>query len=106
MESGLSDHVWSIEEMCSLLPENRKIGAEIDKGLILKALGEQFSMNVKHVVLGIVFLMFLYFVFDPASYKVITETGFFKWLNLPVWLYRMVSSVGLAIALVLLWKSF
>lgn len=41
MESGISDHVWNIEELCSLLPENQKIAVDIDKGLILKALGEQ-----------------------------------------------------------------
>ncbi len=40
MESGLSNHVWSAEELCDLLPENRTIGSQIDKGLILKALGK------------------------------------------------------------------
>lgn len=38
MEAGISDHVWSIEEMCGLIPENHKIGSQIDNGLILKAL--------------------------------------------------------------------
>lgn len=43
MESGLSNHVWTIEELCGLLPEKRTIGSQIDKGLILKALGERSS---------------------------------------------------------------
>lgn len=37
MEAGLTDHVWSLEELCSLLPE-RKPNARIDKELVLKAL--------------------------------------------------------------------
>ncbi len=40
MEAGICDHVWSIEELCDLLPENHKIGVQTDRGLILKALGE------------------------------------------------------------------
>jgi hypothetical protein len=43
MEAGICDHIWSIEELCDLLPENRTIGSQIDKGLILKALGEKVS---------------------------------------------------------------
>jgi IS1 family transposase len=39
MEAGICDHVWSIEELCDLLPENHKIGVATDKALILKALG-------------------------------------------------------------------
>jgi hypothetical protein len=38
MEAGIWDHVWSVEELCGLLPENRKIGVETDKALILRAL--------------------------------------------------------------------
>jgi L-alanine-DL-glutamate epimerase-like enolase superfamily enzyme len=38
MEAGLSDHVWSIEEMCALVPENHKIGVQADRDLVLKAL--------------------------------------------------------------------
>jgi hypothetical protein len=38
MESGPSDHVWMIEEMCGLLPESHTIALQIDKGLLLKAL--------------------------------------------------------------------
>ncbi len=39
MEAGLTDHVWSLEELCSLLPE-RKPNARIDKELVLKALNK------------------------------------------------------------------
>jgi hypothetical protein len=38
MEAGIADHVWSIEEMCALLPENHRIGVQADKALVLKAL--------------------------------------------------------------------
>ena len=41
MEAGLSDHIWSIEELCALVPENHRIGVKLDKALILKALGEK-----------------------------------------------------------------
>jgi len=37
MEAGLTDHVWTLEELCSLLPE-RKPNARIEKELVLKAL--------------------------------------------------------------------
>jgi hypothetical protein len=43
MEAGICDHVWSIEELCDLLPENHKIGVETDKALILKAVGEKIG---------------------------------------------------------------
>lgn len=43
MEAGLSDHVWSIEEMCALIPENHKIGIQTDRELVLNALGEKVS---------------------------------------------------------------
>jgi hypothetical protein len=61
-----------------------------------------------HGVPVIVLLVFLYFVFDPVSYKELTETGYLKapGLDLPVWLYRTVSTLGVAIGFVLLWKSF
>src|SRR6202451_2383297 len=39
MEAGLTDHVWTLEELCALLPE-RKPNARIDKELILKALNK------------------------------------------------------------------
>ena len=37
MEAGLTNHVWSLEELCNLLPE-KKVNARIDKELVLKAL--------------------------------------------------------------------
>jgi IS1 family transposase len=40
MEAGISDHIWIIEELCGLLPETASATKRIDKGLILKALGE------------------------------------------------------------------
>lgn len=38
MEAGISDHVWSLEEMCELLPQTRKAAACIEKEMTLKAL--------------------------------------------------------------------
>ena len=38
MDSGLSDHVWSIEELCALLPGSRHTGRGIEKAMVLKAL--------------------------------------------------------------------
>src|ERR1019366_3395393 len=38
MEAGISDHVWSIEEMCGLLPQAESATKRIDKNLLLKAL--------------------------------------------------------------------
>jgi hypothetical protein len=43
MEAGICNHVWSVEELCDLLPENHNIAVQTDKALILKALGEQAS---------------------------------------------------------------
>jgi len=40
MEAGISDHVWSVEELCSLLPQVESATKRIDKGIILKALRE------------------------------------------------------------------
>ncbi|HEU0048292.1 MAG TPA: hypothetical protein VFQ43_11885 [Nitrososphaera sp.] len=40
MESGISDHVWSIEEMCALLPKVSNAAAKAEKKLVLTALGE------------------------------------------------------------------
>jgi IS1 family transposase len=39
MEAGLTDHVWTLSELCSLIPE-KKPNAKFDKELILKALGK------------------------------------------------------------------
>lgn len=41
MEAGLTDHVWSLEELCALLPKPVVKASAIDKALLLKALGEQ-----------------------------------------------------------------
>ena len=43
MEPVISDHVWTIEELCTLLPETASASKRIDKGLILKALGEEIG---------------------------------------------------------------
>jgi IS1 family transposase len=37
MEAGLTDHVWTLEELCGLLPE-KKPNAKVDKEIVLKAL--------------------------------------------------------------------
>ena len=39
--AGISNHVWTIEELCGLLPETASATKRIDKGPILKALGEK-----------------------------------------------------------------
>jgi IS1 family transposase len=38
MESGITDHIWGLEEMCELLPQPGKAAARIEKAMILKAL--------------------------------------------------------------------
>jgi IS1 family transposase len=40
MESGLSDHVWSIEELCGLLPKMVSSARRTEKNLVLKALAQ------------------------------------------------------------------
>jgi hypothetical protein len=40
MEAQISDHVWTIEEMCNILPERKSSAHQAEKNLILKALGE------------------------------------------------------------------
>jgi hypothetical protein len=39
MEAGISDHIWTIEELCGLLPVIASATKRIDKGLMLRALG-------------------------------------------------------------------
>ena len=39
MEAGLTDHVWTLEELCNLIPEENPI-RQLDSALILKALGQ------------------------------------------------------------------
>jgi IS1 family transposase len=41
MEARISDHVWSIEELCSLLPKTESAANRIDKNLLLKALTKE-----------------------------------------------------------------
>ena len=43
MDAGITDHVWSLEEMCATLPAQASAAKRIDKGLILKALGDKAS---------------------------------------------------------------
>jgi hypothetical protein len=38
MQAGLADHVWSLEELCSLLPELESATKRIDKNLLREAL--------------------------------------------------------------------
>lgn len=40
MEAGISDHVWTIEEMCELLPVAPSAIKQIDRKLTLRALGD------------------------------------------------------------------
>lgn len=40
MEAGLANHIWSLEEMCSLLPKPTSSAHVLDKKLVLAALGE------------------------------------------------------------------
>jgi hypothetical protein len=38
MEAGISDHVWSVEELCALLPKAELAAKRAEKNLLLKAL--------------------------------------------------------------------
>jgi IS1 family transposase len=40
MEAGLTDHVWTIEEMCAMLPQPVTSTRQAEKSMVLKALGE------------------------------------------------------------------
>jgi IS1 family transposase len=40
MEAGISNHVWSIAELCDLLPTQVSSARQAEKNLVLKALGE------------------------------------------------------------------
>jgi IS1 family transposase len=40
MEAGISNHVWTIEELCGLLPQPISSTREAEKNLVRKALGE------------------------------------------------------------------
>ena len=41
MEAGIAGHVWSIDEICALLPEIKPATRRTENGMILKALGEK-----------------------------------------------------------------
>jgi IS1 family transposase len=41
MQAGLADHVWSVEELCALLPEPTVTKSTKDRDLLRKALGEK-----------------------------------------------------------------
>jgi hypothetical protein len=41
MEARLTDHVWSLGELCALMPKPIVKASKIEKGLVLKALGER-----------------------------------------------------------------
>jgi IS1 family transposase len=43
MESGLSDHVWTIEEMCKLLPAPISASRTAEKSLVLRALAPSIA---------------------------------------------------------------
>jgi hypothetical protein len=38
MQAGLTDHVWTIEELCNLLPEPKAAKSTIEHDMILEAL--------------------------------------------------------------------
>jgi hypothetical protein len=40
MEAGISDHVWTIEELCGLLPQPISSTREAEKNLVIKALAQ------------------------------------------------------------------
>jgi hypothetical protein len=40
MEAGLTNHVWTVEELCALLPEPKAAKSTKDLELLRKALGE------------------------------------------------------------------
>ena len=40
MEAKLTDHVWSLEELCALLPKPVVKASTIERDVLLKALGE------------------------------------------------------------------
>jgi hypothetical protein len=44
MEAGLTDHVWALEELCSLLPETNP-NRQIEKELVSQALKRMDERN-------------------------------------------------------------
>ncbi len=47
MEAGLSDHVWSLAELCALLPKPTVSASSIERDALLKALGDHASRQFK-----------------------------------------------------------
>ena len=43
MEAGLSDHIWTLDELCALLPKPVVSAPEIEREVLLKALGEKVA---------------------------------------------------------------
>ena len=60
MEAGLCDHVWTVEEICGLLPEKKAVSSvkATEKAMLLKAL----TQTVKHSVLFHFKIVKLYFI--------------------------------------------
>jgi len=40
MEAGLTDHVWTLEELCALMPKPIVASSKIEKNIVLKALAQ------------------------------------------------------------------
>jgi hypothetical protein len=38
MEAGLTDHIWSLEELCALMPKPTVKASKIEKEIVLRAL--------------------------------------------------------------------
>jgi hypothetical protein len=47
MEAGVADHVWAVEELCSLLPKPSVSASNIEREALLKALGEHAERQFK-----------------------------------------------------------
>jgi IS1 family transposase len=48
MAAGLTDHIWSVEEVCGLAKEPVNASRKIEKMLVAKALGESISSDNRH----------------------------------------------------------
>ncbi len=44
MEAGLTDHIWSLEELCALLPKHVASASKIEKETLARALKEMASL--------------------------------------------------------------
>lgn len=40
MEAGLTDHVWTVEELCSILPQKKAAKSTVEREMILQALAK------------------------------------------------------------------